>query len=85
MVPSTKFSTLCQCLYFEGIWNNYGDIAQNNMEVRIIMCTQGYNSLGDPTKHLKQTKKTSSNTNWSMPPIAECLFITVGATCTIYP
>ncbi len=29
------FMLACQCLYYEGIWNNYVDIQQKNMQVRI--------------------------------------------------
>ncbi len=41
------------CKFFEGIWNNYVDIQQKNMQVRfiIILHVWWYNSLSHATLH----------------------------------
>ncbi len=43
------------CKFFEGIWNNYIDIQQKNMQVRfsMILCAHGYYSLNYLTLHCK--------------------------------
>ncbi len=52
--PQSSILYDCQHLYFEWIWNNYVDIQQKNIPVRITMisCVRGYNSLSYPTLHL---------------------------------
>ncbi len=43
----------------ERIWNSYIEIQWNSMQVIfvILLCTQGYNSLGDPTRQRKVWRK----------------------------
>ncbi len=77
---SAQYSTFFSPFFSRGswchekIWNNYVDIQDQNMQVIfiILLCTQGYNSLCDPTKQHKVWRKylaTRLNTNWS-----ECIF-----------
>ncbi len=51
----------------EGIWNNYVDIQDQNMHVIfiILLCTRGYNFLGDPNRQHKVWRKILLKTNRS--------------------
>ncbi len=56
---------------FEGIWNNYVDIQQKNIQVRFFMFLRGrgYNSLSHPALHYKvwsiNMSKCKTIQNWS--------------------
>ncbi len=53
--------------FFEGIWNNYVDIQQKNMQVRFItfLHVRRCNSLSHPSLHYEVRVQTCLNMNWS--------------------
>ncbi len=67
---------------YEDIWNNYIDIQQKNIQVILLMFlyTQGYNSLGDQTRNLKEKHVLKYKLNQKHQPyinqlICVCLYV----------
>ncbi len=58
-VHKVQFFMITNASTSKEIWNNYVDIEQKIMQVRLIisLCTWGYNSLGDPIRQHEVWKK----------------------------
>ncbi len=59
------------------IWNNYVEIQCKSIQVIfiILLCTWGYNTLGDMTRQHRVWSKTCLNTNWSNRNFVERIFV----------